>query len=77
MSADKIYRSPLPDIELPETSCWHFIFNRPNQQAHDKVVYVDGLTDREIKQVILTFSCGPTLDSETDGLRLFFPDFES
>jgi hypothetical protein len=49
MSMDKIYYSPLPDIELPETSCWDFIFDRPNQQTYDKAVYIDGLTDREIK----------------------------
>jgi hypothetical protein len=51
MSPDKIYYSPYPDAELPETSCWHFIFDNPNRPADDKVIYVDGLTDKEIEYV--------------------------
>ncbi|KIM77172.1 hypothetical protein PILCRDRAFT_825520 [Piloderma croceum F 1598] len=45
----KIYRSPYPDVELPEISIWHFIFDHPNPPADDKVIYVDCLTDRKIK----------------------------
>jgi hypothetical protein len=49
MSAEKIYHSNYPDIEIPETSCWHLIFDNPNRLADDKVVYVNGLTDETIK----------------------------
>ncbi|KIM78766.1 hypothetical protein PILCRDRAFT_824179 [Piloderma croceum F 1598] len=48
MSAEKIYHSPYPDVKLPETSCWHFVFDKPNP-PEDKVIYVDGLTNRQIK----------------------------
>jgi hypothetical protein len=53
MSAEKIYHSPYPDVKLPETSCWHFVFDKPNPPK-DKVIYVDGLTNRQIKSVDYT-----------------------
>jgi 4-coumarate--CoA ligase len=49
MGTEKIYYSPHPDINLPETSCWHFVFDNPNLPGDDKAVFVDGLTDKEIK----------------------------
>jgi hypothetical protein len=53
MTTEKIYRSALPDIELPEKSIWHWIFDSPNPPADDKVIYVDGLTERQLKHVVL------------------------
>jgi hypothetical protein len=52
MATEKIYRSPYPDMKLPETSCWHFVFENQNRPADDRVVYVDGLTDNELKYVL-------------------------
>jgi len=49
MSINKIYHSPYGQVELPETSCWHLIFDHHSRPADDKVVYVDGLTDKTIK----------------------------
>ena len=54
MSPEKIYHSPYPDVKLPETSCWHFVFDKPNPPTEDKVIYVDGLTNRQIKSVDYT-----------------------
>lgn len=54
MADNEIYYSPFPDVELPETSIWHFIFGNPNPPADDKVVYVDCLTDRQIKLVVFS-----------------------
>jgi hypothetical protein len=48
-ATDKIYYSPYPNVDLPQTSCWHFVFDHENRPADDKVVYVDGLTERVIK----------------------------
>src|SRR5882762_3169530 len=39
MAVEKIYHSPYPDVNLPETSCWHFVFDNPNLSADDKVVF--------------------------------------
>jgi 4-coumarate--CoA ligase len=49
MAVEKIYHSPYPDVNLPETSCWHFVFDNPNLSADDKVVFVDGLNDKQLK----------------------------
>jgi len=49
MATEKIYHSPYPDVKLAETSCWHFLFDNQNISANDRVVYVDGLSNKEIK----------------------------
>jgi acyl-CoA synthetase (AMP-forming)/AMP-acid ligase II len=52
MSAEKIHYSVYPDLKLPETSCWHFIYESPSPPADDKVLYADALTDRQLTSVV-------------------------
>ena len=49
MATEKIYHSPYPDVKLAETSCWHFLFDNQNVSADDRVVFADGLSNKEIK----------------------------
>jgi hypothetical protein len=51
MAPEKIYRSPYPDVQIPEISTWHLIFDNPNRPRadDDKVIYVDPLTDKQLK----------------------------
>jgi acyl-coenzyme A synthetase/AMP-(fatty) acid ligase len=42
-----IYRSPLPDIEIPETSVAHFVLARAADRG-DRAALVDGVTGRTI-----------------------------
>lgn len=53
MSAERIYRSSIPLPTLPEKSGWHFVFDNPNGPRDDKTVYIDGLTDRQVKSVAI------------------------
>jgi hypothetical protein len=52
MATEVIHRSPFPDLDLPETSCWHFIFDGPTRPVDEEVLYIDALTDRQLKYVI-------------------------
>jgi hypothetical protein len=49
MATEKIYHSPYPNIDLPETSCWHFLYDNPNCPVDDKPIYVDGMTEKQVK----------------------------
>jgi hypothetical protein len=49
MATEKIYRSPYPDVKIPEVSTWHFIFDNPNRPMDDKALYVDTVTERQLK----------------------------
>jgi 4-coumarate--CoA ligase len=50
MNTEKvIYRSPHPDVKLPETSCWHFIFDNQTSSTDDRVVFADGLSEKKLR----------------------------
>ena len=51
MVNEQVYRFPLPAPTIPETSIWHFIYHNPKAPKDDKVIYIDGLTDRTVKWV--------------------------
>jgi 4-coumarate--CoA ligase len=50
MTTEKvIYRSPYPEVKLPETSCWHFIFDNQTSSSDDRVVFADGLSEKKLR----------------------------
>ena len=52
LDTEKIYQSPCPNKKLPETSCWNFLFKNETILADDRVVYVDGSNNEELKYVL-------------------------
>lgn len=43
------YHSLYPSVALPECSVWHMVFENPNAPRDDKVVFVDGITHKEMR----------------------------
>ncbi|KIM78767.1 hypothetical protein PILCRDRAFT_75136, partial [Piloderma croceum F 1598] len=41
--------SPHPDVKLPETSCWHFLFDNQTSSADDRVVFADGQSEKKLR----------------------------
>ncbi|KZP08609.1 acetyl-CoA synthetase-like protein [Athelia psychrophila] len=43
------YHSLYPSVAFPECSVWHMVFENPNAPRDDKVVFVDGITHKEMQ----------------------------
>ncbi|CAG8657993.1 1104_t:CDS:2, partial [Acaulospora colombiana] len=43
-----IFKSKLPDIEIPPVGVYQFITSNPNNISDDKVIFIDGITDKRI-----------------------------
>ncbi|CAG8483975.1 10169_t:CDS:2 [Diversispora eburnea] len=58
-----IFKSKYPDIDIPTTGIYQFITSNPNKVPDDKVIFVDGITDKkltfgEIKRNTKKFAAG-------------------
>lgn len=52
VAGEKIYYSRYPELKLPELSIWHLVFENPNAPRDDHTVFVDGITNQEMKCVV-------------------------
>jgi len=43
-----IFRSKLPDLEIPQTGIYQFIFSDEKHASDDKAVFIDGITDKKL-----------------------------
>lgn len=46
---EKVHHSLYPALALPECSVWHLVFENPNAPKDDQVVFVDGVTHKEMR----------------------------
>ncbi|RHZ89788.1 hypothetical protein Glove_10g11 [Diversispora epigaea] len=58
-----IFKSKIPDIDIPTTGIYQFVTNNPNKVPDDKVMFFDGTTDKkltfgELKRNTKTFAAG-------------------
>jgi len=48
-----VFRSKLPDIEIPSVGIFQYVFSNPNKISEDKAVFIDGTTDKKLTFVEL------------------------
>ncbi|CAG8662257.1 10304_t:CDS:2, partial [Funneliformis mosseae] len=43
-----VFKSKIPDIEIPSVGIFQYVFSNPNKVSEDKPIFIDGLTDKKL-----------------------------
>ena len=43
-----MFKSKIPEIEIPSIGIFQYIFSNPNKISEDKAVFIDGTTDKKL-----------------------------
>ena len=43
-----VFKSKIPEIEIPSIGIFQYIFSNPNKISDDKAVFIDGTTDKKL-----------------------------
>lgn len=51
MAIDQVIQSPYPELTLPETCSWHFLFDQPDGVGpkDDQPIFIDSETEKQLK----------------------------